>query len=223
MKTGKIYVIIPALNEQNRIISLLKSVNKYFPPSRVIVVDDGSVPALKISPVYPVWLLRHRINLGKGMAMHTGADFAFNKGAHAVIFLDADGQHNPREIPVFIKYFHQGYDVIFGSRQAGLNTPLIRYLGNKFASLYIRFLFGIYISDILSGYRGLTAEAYQLLHWTSSHYGVETEIVARLGKYKHQLKWTEIPIENIYIDKYKGVTLVQAVRILGESIWWKFT
>lgn len=156
------------------------------------------------------------------MAMKTGADFAFSKGARAIIFLDADGQHDPGEIPMFIEFFKNGFDVIFGSRRPGLDTPFIRYLGNKFASIYIRVLFGVYVSDILSGYRGLTQNAYKLLKWDSPRYGVEAEIVARLGRNSRKLKWIEFPIESIYKDKYKGVTLVQAIKILGETLLWKF-
>jgi glycosyltransferase involved in cell wall biosynthesis len=223
MRKQNIFVVIPAFNEQPRLPAVLALVKKYFPLKQVVVVDDGSEIPLKISSVYPIWMLRHKINLGKGMAMRTGAEFAFSKGADAVIFIDADGQHDPREIPIFIEYFHQGFDLVFGSRRPSLNTPLVRYLGNKFASVYIRVLFGVYVSDILSGYRGLTAKAYRLLRWDSPRYGVETEMVARLGQHKHELRWVEFPIETIYKDKYKGVTLIQAVKILGESIWWKFT
>jgi hypothetical protein len=137
--------------------------------------------------------------------------------------MDADGQHDPKEIPVFVEYFKKNYDLVFGSRRPGLDTPFVRYMGNKFASLYIRFLFGVYVSDILSGYRGLTKKAYDLLLWDSPRYGVETEMVARLGKSRDVLKWVEFPIEAIYQDKYKGVTLIQAIKILGESFFWKFT
>jgi dolichol-phosphate mannosyltransferase len=221
MRSQDIFIVIPAFNEQPRLPSVLAKVEKYFPPSRVVVVDDGSSEVLNLPKDSSVWLLRHKLNLGKGMAMKTGAEFAFGKGANAIIFLDADGQHDPCEIPMFVEYFKRGFDVVFGSRRPGLDTPLIRYLGNKFASLYIRVLFGVYISDILSGYRGLTQNAYMLLKWNSPRYGVEAEMVARLGSNPKKLRWVEFPIETIYKDKYKGVTLVQAVKILGETLWWR--
>jgi len=155
--------------------------------------------------------------------MTTGAEYAFSQGAEAVIFMDADSQHNPKELEEFKKYLDKGHDLVFGSRNYGMRTPLIRFLGNRFASIYINFLFGAYVSDVLSGYRALTKKAYNLVKWQSVRYGVETEMVARLGKHKKKLSWVEFPIDSIYVDKYKGVTIIDAIKILGQSIWWKLS
>jgi glycosyltransferase involved in cell wall biosynthesis len=216
-----IFLIIPCFNEQPRLPKLLKNIQKHFPLKKVIVVDDGSEPPLKLPSIYPIRVIRHQINLGKGLAMKTGVEFAFAKGAKAVIFMDADLQHDPREIPKFITCLIQGSDMVIGIRQKRQDTPFSRYLGNKLASFYIKLTFGIYIQDILSGYRAMNKKAYKLLNWSSERYGVEAEMIARLGKYKSQIKWTEIPIDTIYIDKYKGVTLVDSVKILASSLWWK--
>lgn len=86
----------------------------------------------------------------------------------------------------------------------------------------MRLVFGIYTPDIPCGFRALNKKAYRLLEWESSRYGVETEMIARLGKHKDELKHTSFPIEAIYIDKYKGFTPTEAVKILLSSIWWKF-
>jgi len=218
-----IYLIIPSYNEDQRLHWLLKKTAHYFPLSKTIVVDDGSINPVRLRQNTPAILIRHQINLGKGAAMKTGAQFAFKNGAQAIIFMDADGQHDPKELPLFKKYLNKNYDLILGSRRLGLDAPFLRMLGNKFTALYVSLLFNIYVSDILSGYRALTHKAYQLLKWDSDRYGVETEIIARLGKYKKQLKWLEIPIETIYMDKYKGVTIIQAIKILVNSLWWKLS
>jgi glycosyltransferase involved in cell wall biosynthesis len=219
MNKTDIYVIIPAFNEQPRLPQVLKSLTHYLPSDHIVVVDDGSSQPLQLKPGY--WLLRHQINLGKGEAMKTGAEFAFSKKAKAIIFMDADGQHNPQELPKFIHYLLSGYQVVFGTRSFNSTSPLPRVLGNKFASFYIYLLFHIYVSDILSGFRGLTHNAYRKLKWDSPRYGVETEMIARLGRVKSQLTWIEFPIASIYKDKYKGVSLVQAIKILGETLVWK--
>lgn len=187
----------------------------------IVIVDDGSRVPIKKSSDYH--LLRHKINLGKGSAMKTGAEYAFSQGASAVIFMDGDGQHDPKYLPEFISLYKQGFDCILASRRPSLNVPLVRLLGNKFASIYINLLFGVYVSDILSGYRLLNKSAYKLLTWDSQRYGVETEMIARLGKNKTKIKWIEFPIESIYIDKYKGVTIIDAVKALFDSIWWKLS
>jgi len=213
-----IFLVIPAFNEGERLPAVLTGAGRFLPKGKIIVVDDGSLQPIKTKNAL---VIRHQLNLGKGAAMKTGADYAFSKGAQAVIFMDADGQHDPLELPQFVNRLKQDYDVIFGSRRPNLAAPLVRLLGNKAASIYINLLFGIYVSDILSGYRALTRKAYRLLSWDSSRYGVETEIVARLGKNRSQLKWTEFPIETIYIDKYKGVTIIDAIKVLANTLWWK--
>ena len=218
-----IYLVVPSYNEAKRLRDTLKYAKKYFPETKTIVVDDGSARREILSPTCKATLIRHQLNLGKGAAMITGADYAFSQGAEAVIFMDADSQHNPKELKDFKKYLEKGYDLVFGCRNHGTHTPLIRFLGNRLASVYINLLFGVYISDILSGYRALTKKAYRLLKWHSVRYGVETEMVARLGKHKKKLSWIEFPIETIYVDKYKGVTIVDAIKILGQSIWWKLS
>lgn len=213
-----IFLVIPAFNESSRLPAVLRKANHFLPKSKIIVVDDGSAKPINATNAL---VIRHQLNLGKGAAMKTGADYAFGQGAGAVIFMDADGQHDPKELPNFVGRLETGCDVVFGSRRPGLTVPLTRLMGNKFASIYINLLFGIYVSDILSGYRALTKKAYRLLNWDSDRYGVETEIVARLGGNLSRLKWTEFPVETIYIDKYKGVTIIDAIKVLTNTLWWK--
>lgn len=216
---SKTFVIIPAFNENQRIDQVLAGVKRHINPKMIIVVDDGSRVPLKLPSVN---LLRHPLNQGKGAALNTGITFAITLGAERIIMMDADGQHDPKVLPRVIENLNQ-FDVVFASRRPTLSAPLVRLLGNKLASIYVNVIFNIYVSDLLSGFRGMTIAAYQKIKWKSSRYGVETEMVARLGKWKHELKFTEIPIETIYIDKYKGVTILDAIKILADSIWWKLS
>jgi len=216
-----IYVVIPSLNEGKRLVETLHKVRKYIASTNIVVVDDGSRRPEILPKNTGVWLLRHKLNLGKGAAMRTGAEFAFGKGADAIIFIDADCQHDPKEIPKFIDYLNKGNDLVFGSRQPGINVPLVRFLGKKFASVFVNFVFKIYLTDILSGYRGLTKKAYDLIRWESDRYAVETEMIARMSHFKNELRWIEFPIDTIYMDKYKGMTVIDAARMLFSSIKWK--
>ena len=222
MKDKKnIFLVIPSFNEAGRLQVTISKAKEYLRPENIVVVDDAS----KVPEVLPkksgIWLLRHKLNLGKGAAMRTGAEFAFDQGADAVIFMDADCQHDPKEIPTFTKHLSEGYDLVFGSRRPGINTPLARFLGKKLTSAYVSVIFGIFITDILSGYRGLSRKAYKLIKWDSDRYAVETEMIARLSHHKNELKWIEFPIDTIYIDKYKGMTAIDAIRLLASSIIWK--
>lgn len=217
-----IFVVIPSFNEGQRLQETVDKIKEFVAGENIIVVDDGSKKPEKLSRG-GIWLIRHKLNLGKGAAMRTGAEFAFDQGADAIIFMDADCQHDPKEFPEFAKFLNQGYDLVFGSRRPGISTPLVRFLGKKFSSVYINFVFHIYISDILSGYRGLSRQAYDLVKWESDRYSVETEMIARLARHKDVLKWTEFPIDTIYIDKYKGMTPIDATRLFISSIKWKLS
>lgn len=215
--TMNYFVIIPAYNEEPRIGEVIRGVKKF--TKNIIVVDDGSVDKTsEVAKREGVKVFRHKINLGKGAAMKTGVETAFSLGAETVILIDGDGQHNPKHISEFLEKLSQGFDIVFGSRNLSFGVPLVRFFGNKFGSVLINLVFGIYRSDLLCGFMAFTKKAYSKIKWDSSRYGVETEIVARTGKNK--LKYTEIPIETIYIDKYKGVTILDAIGILFNIPRW---
>src|SRR5258708_4432916 len=215
----KIAVVVPAYNENKRISKVLeKLVDTNLP---IIVVDDGSKDqTFNTVKDFKVIALRHKVNLGKGAALKTGAQAAFSLGAQAVVIMDSDGQHKVEELPKFIQLINSGkYDIVIGTRNLSHGVPLIRYLGNKFASLFIRFLFNIYVSDLLCGYRAFTKQAFNKMNWQSSGYGVETEMIAKIGIYN--LKYCEVPVETVYYDKFKGVTILDATNILGNVIKWR--
>lgn len=216
----KIFIIIPAFQEAKRIGAVIKDVKKSKLP--IIVVDDGSKDnTFDVAKRHNISVIRHAINLGKGAAMKTGAEAAFSMGADAVIFMDSDGQHKVKNLPLFIKALEKKHDIVFGSRNLSQGAPLIRYLGNKFASFFVSLLFGLYISDILCGYRGLSKEGYKRIRWDSRGYGVETEMVARAAIKK--LKYCEVPVETVYYDEVKGVTILDSFGIFFDVLRWRIT
>jgi glycosyltransferase involved in cell wall biosynthesis len=225
-----ISIVISLFNEEKHISNVLTGIHKYELP--VVVVDDGSSDNSKVkvnnllrsqnSKLKKLTLLEHKINLGKGAAMKTGAEYAFSHGADGVVFMDSDGQHNPEDVIKFVELLSNGkYDVIFGSRNFSYGVPLVRYLGNKFASVLMAFLFGIYVSDVVCGFRAMTKRAFERIKWDSNGYGVETEMVARVGNNK--LSYCEVPVETIYYSGVKGVTILDAFGILVQVVKWRLT
>lgn len=214
---------MPEHNEGSRILSVLKELNKS--KFNVIVVDDGSTDnsnnLIQKKKFKNITLLTHKINLGKGAALKTGCEYAFSHGADAVITMDSDGQHAVADLEKFVDKLETGkYDIVFGSRNLGMGMPFIRFVGNKAASVIVNLMFGIYVSDLISGYRAITKKAYEKIRWESSGYGVETEMVIRIKK--ENLKYCEIPIETIYFDNYKGVSILDAFGVFMNLIYWKF-
>jgi len=215
----KIYIVVPAYNEAKNIGQVLKDLGKTKLP--VIVVDDGSKDkTYEVAKKHKVTLLRHRVNLGKGAALKTGFEAAFLKRADAVITMDSDGQHKISDLPQFIdKLKEEKYDIVFGSRDFSHKVPLVRSLGNQFALNLIRLLFGVSVSDLTCGFRGVTKKAYKKMKWESSGYAVETEMVIETGK--RHLKYCEVPVETVYYDKVKGVTVLDAIHILFDVLRWR--
>src|SRR3989344_9620007 len=108
----KVVVIIPAHNEASRIKPVIRGVKKYF--KEVIVVDDGSQDTTtSVAEETGAVVLRHITNLGKGAALKTGCDYALQKGAEKFVVMDADGQHNPKDILRFLKALESN-DIVFG-------------------------------------------------------------------------------------------------------------
>lgn len=215
----KIFAVLPGFNEGKRIAEVLRDLRKNNIPA--IVVDDGSKDnTYQVSKRYTKYVFRHRINLGKGAALKTGCEAAFRMGADAVIIMDADGQHKVSDLPKLLEALKsKKYDVVFGSRNLGFDMPLVRFIGNKLATVLISMMFHIYVSDLVCGFRGFTKRAYKLLKWESSGYGIETEMIIKTGQLG--LKHCEVPVETVYYDQFKGVTILDAVAILFSVFKWK--
>jgi glycosyltransferase involved in cell wall biosynthesis len=217
----KIFIVIPAHNEAKNIGKVLEELKRSKLP--IIVVDDGSKDSTFMEASgQKVTVLKHKINLGKGAALKTGCEAAFSLGAEAIIMMDSDGQHKSTDLPKFIKALKsKKYNIIFGSRTSSYGVPLVRFFGNKFSSILVSLLFGIYLSDLICGYRAFTRMAYKKIKWQSRGYGVETEMVIRTGK--NRLNHCEVPVETVYYDKFKGVTIVDALGILFNVFKWRVT
>lgn len=207
------WAIIPAYNEEERIISVTDKIKQYI--KNIVVIDDGSYNDLNIKGVY---LLKHLINLGKGSALKTGIEFAIRKGAKQFILLDSDGQHDPDEIPKFLNALKE-YEMVFGYRQGSENMPWILRFGNKSLTKITKLLFKVNLKDVQCGYRAFTLKTYKKINWTAKGYEVENEMIANVGM--HKILYTEIPIQAIYTDKYKGTTILDGIRIILKMISWK--
>lgn len=213
------WVIVPAFNEERYLASVLEKIRKY--TTQIVVVDDGSHDQTSaIAQNYTPYVLRHPVNLGKGGALKTGCDFAFaSQSAHGVILIDSDDQHDPDELSLFQEQLEAGAEIVFGVRRLNKNMPLIKRLGNIFISLSIYCLFGKYFSDVLSGYKAMTKQAYDLIRWDSTDYAVELEIAVRVAK--SNLKRSALVVKTIYHDHDRGMTLLDAIHFITLLLNWR--
>ena len=212
-------VVIPGRNEEKNISAVVREAKKH--SRSVLVIDDGSRDATsEEAEKAGARVLKHAINLGKGAAMRTGAACAIRKGADAIVFMDSDGQHAPKDIPRLAAAL-AGYDVIFTYRNLrSASMPLTKKAGNAFLDFLLKTLFGIRVVDAQCGYKIMTRDAYEKLGLKSSDYTIESEIAAKAGKKK--LRFKQIPIETVYRDKYKGTTVLDGISIALRIVWWRF-
>lgn len=157
----KTLVIIPAYNEEANIGRIVAAARIYVPEATVLVVDDGSTDRTQIlASNQGATVVSHGKNKGYGCALQTGYRFAVGFGFDTVLQLDADGQHDPKYLPVLLDALH-GADVVIGSRFLNGPTyhiPFFRRTGMKLFSS-IGKMRGLKISDTTSGYRALSYRA----------------------------------------------------------------
>jgi glycosyltransferase involved in cell wall biosynthesis len=217
----KVCIVIPAYNEKNTISDIVEEAKKY--SENIIVVDDGSGDSTyTLAEESGAKGLRHVVNLGVGSATVTGNNYAVDNGCDIIVNLDSDGQHSASGIPEGLKMLESGgYDIVLGSRflETTKRMPLLLKLGNKFLSLINKRIFGSDISDTQSGFRILTADAWKKLSPVSMGYSICSEISSSIGI--KRLKYAEIPIETIYLDKFKGTTIFSGIKIFANMLrWW---
>ncbi len=191
-------VLIPAYNEAAHIGQVAAAARQYLP---VLVVDDGSSDDTAArAEMAGAEIIRQVPNQGKGAALRAGFQRCIQQGMEAVITLDADGQHDPTEIPLFIQAFHENRSgLIIGQRNFS-NMPFTRRLANTLGGRIISLALGQPIPDNQSGYRLISTRlAEMLLASQESGFEFEVEMLGLCLKHNLGLGW--VPIRTIYADE----------------------
>jgi glycosyltransferase involved in cell wall biosynthesis len=221
----KILIIIPAFNEGENLGKLLRKVSSVTSLKDVLVVDDGSLDETSIiAKRLGSQVLTFRNNQGKGLALRAGFDLAVKNWYDAVITMDADGQHDPREIPKFLtKFKKSNTDLIIGTREQNLSEmPLLRFFVNKTTSLVTSILAGVRIKDSQSGYRFITKNIIKKTNLKTRRFQMETEIIIKAARAGFSID--EVPIKTIYFEKFKSyinpfIDTVRFIRLSLRMLW----
>ena len=195
---NKYLIVIPVLNEEKTVGSLLDSIFELDLPCDVLVVNDGSTDnTVKIVKRPGVHVLSHVLNLGYGAALHTGLLYAEKCHYSAIITMDGDGQHIPSEIVHLIHCFETTEaDVIIGSRyldDSAYRMNFIRNIGRLFFSHVTYLTTSRRIRDVTSGFQLLSREAARFLSesdFPSDYPDANILILLELSGYKIK----EIPV-----------------------------
>jgi glycosyltransferase involved in cell wall biosynthesis len=161
-----VIVALPALNEARRLPAVLAAVARAAPDAEIVVVDDGSSDdTAGVAAAHGARVLRHPFNLGYGAALQTAYKYARARGADVLVQLDADGQHDPADIPALAAPVLRGdCDVAIGSRfvaPSGYRMGAVRGLGRRLFERLGR-LAGVQVSDPTSGFQALGPRALAL-------------------------------------------------------------
>ena len=214
--------VIPAYNEENNIGGIISQIKNLF--DFVVVVDDGSfdrtfsvVESLKGGNVF---LLRHRVNLGKGAALRTACRAAVRLGAEIIATIDGDGQHPPQyALEMIRKLENDNLDIVFSVRQGGNKMPLIRRVGNNLINWAVRSFFNLNLRDLWCGLRVIRASILPKINWTSNDYAGEVQMALKVGQ--NNLHYGEYFIPILYNNRFKGVMIIDGLKVLTLIILWR--
>lgn len=155
----KLSVILPAKNEAGAVGETVSSIRNLFPEAQIVVVDDGSSDETAgLAKAAGADVVSHPYGKGNGAAIKTGARYATGD---IIVFMDADGQHDPADIPRFLGKMAEGYDMVVGARKAGSQASVGRGLANSFYNRLSSWMTGQKIEDLTSGFRAVRAHKFQ--------------------------------------------------------------
>lgn len=152
-------LVLPAKNEAAGLSGLLPKLRKAVPNAEIIVVDDGSTDTTAdIVTQSGATLVRHPYSMGNGAAIKTGARVA---NGEVIVFLDADGQHDPSDIPRLLEEIEMGNDLVVGARNFASQASVGRSFANRFYNWLASYMTGCKVDDLTSGFRAVRADKFR--------------------------------------------------------------
>ncbi len=199
----KVVALIPAYNEVARVGDVVHGALQH--AAAVVVVDDGSTDGTAAAAALAgATVIAHSVNRGKGAALRSGFAWAVRHDVDLAFTLDADGQHDPQEMPRFLEaYTRTGADLVIGQRTYA-EMPLVRRWANRTGRRLLALALGQDVPDNQSGYRLHSRRLLALLQAVEAaqnpaRFSYEVEVIVRAVGAGYPIAW--VPIRTIYGDE----------------------
>jgi hypothetical protein len=214
-----ILVAIPAYNEERFIGSVVHGVR--LEGFECLVIDDGSTDRTsEIAAAAGAIIERHPDNRGKSAALNSAFEVARRLGVGALVVMDGDWQHEPREIHAVLEPVQSGTaDIVSGSRfmtNGRTTMPSVRGAGLRAVTFAANVASGQRLTDSQTGFRAFSRHALEVLRFRSAGFAVEVEVgfLARLRGLRH----IEVPITTRYVDPPKRNVMGQGLQVVDGLV-----
>ncbi|MCP8310442.1 MAG: glycosyltransferase family 2 protein [Candidatus Methylarchaceae archaeon HK01B] len=219
----KVAACLPAYNEERTIANIVKVLKKYV--DVVIVCDDGSSDMTgRLAEDSGAYTLRNEDNRGKGVALDMMFKVAKRMNADVIVTLDADGQHDPRDVPYLVSPILEGEcEMVIGSRfLRDASIPQHKKVGNYLLNLFTNIFTNSRFTDTQSGFRAYGKKALDSIEIKEKDIGVDSQIVIDAVRKKLSIK--EIPIEVCYsgLDTSTYNPISHSMKVITSVLKYKF-
>lgn len=218
-------IIVPAYNEEEVVESVINQLPNEVLGKKLdyLVINDGSSDHTEeVLQKIKANFVSHPINRGLGAALGTGLEYARDNNYDFAVTLDADGQHDPKEIANIVKpIIENKADFVIGTRIFKKGMPLTRKVLTFLASLATYTFTGVWTTDSQSGFRAFSKKAIQMIRIDVDRMEVSTEFFNQSRK--NRLRYKEVEITPIYTDYSlrKGQNMLNSFNILGKLVFKK--
>lgn len=208
--SSQISIVMPAKNEAAALRELLPKLRAAKPDAEIIVVNDGSTDETEtLCAQHGVQCLSSPYSMGNGAAIKRGARAARGE---ILVFMDADGQHDPVLIDQMLKRLDEGYDMVVGARSRDGQANFSRGLANRFYNRLASWMTGHKVMDLTSGFRVVRAERFrEFLHLLPNGFSYPTTITMAFFRSAYPVAYEPIPV-------YSRVGMTSHIRPLRDGL-----